>query len=101
MVTAMKKAFAKFMENRVASVDQTELMRVEKIEIKDPKDIQVRLLTGIPDIGITTSRAIINKVGSVSNLMKFTQKEMLDIDGVGKVTAKKIYDALHYGEAKG
>mgnify|MGYP001325751419 CR=1 FL=1 len=95
LLTLVEKALLKFADTKKTTVYDTELMQVEKLAVSDPRDIQVRMLTAIPDVGIATATAIIERVGNVRNVLGMSVEELQDIQDIGELTAKKIYSYLH------
>lgn len=94
--TLIQKLVLKFSNDRKApSIDDTELMRLAKIDINGPEDIQARMLTGIPNIGIATARALLRHAGTLEKLMGMTFEDIQDVPDVGEKTARVIYNALH------
>lgn len=48
----------------------------------------------LPGVGWVKSGAVATRFGSVSNMVKATEKEWMEIEGIGKTMAKKIMMAL-------
>ncbi|APY08526.1 DNA protecting protein DprA [Winogradskyella sp. J14-2] len=57
-------------------------------------------LQHVPKIGATTAKKLINHCGSAEAVFKEKKTNLLKIDGIGTVTIKGLFDAIHIEEAK-
>ena len=60
---------------------------------------QLYILQGLPDIGKKRSKLLLAHFGSVKKVMNATTAELTQIKGIGKISAKKIYDIINYHSA--
>jgi Fanconi anemia group M protein len=51
-----------------------------------------KFVSMIPKVNIITSRNILKKFGNIKNLVNASEKEILEVEGVGKLRAKNIKD---------
>ena len=60
----------------------------------------VNLVTalGIPYVGRNTAGLLVNRFGSLEAIMKATQEEIADIEGVGHVIAESVHDFMNNEE---
>lgn len=91
----IQKLIKKFEDKTPQTIYDTDLMRVAQLKITDKKDVCVRMLTGLPGIGVTTARKIIKHAGTLEKLVAMSAKELEDIEDIGEKKAKSIYDFLH------
>ena len=61
---------------------------------KKLKTKQLYILQGLPGVGPTLARRLIENFSSVSKIMKASIDELADIEGIGKVSARKIREVL-------
>lgn len=61
---------------------------------KESRDWQVHLLQGFPGIGSGTAGMILDHFGSVPLRWNVTEKEMLQVKGLGKVRVRQMMGAL-------
>ena len=54
----------------------------------------------LPNVGFEKSAALMKRFPSVEQLVKATEEEMEEVEGIGKVIAQKIYKALREGRRK-
>ena len=62
-----------------------------------PKKLQTKqlyILQGLPGVGPTLAKRLIENFSSVSKIMKASIDELAKIEGLGKVSARKIRDVL-------
>ena len=52
-------------------------------------------LEDIPGIGATRRRALLTHFKSVANLASATPEELCEVEGIGKVQAKTIWEYYH------
>ena len=53
------------------------------------------LLEDIPGVGATRRRALLTHFKSVANLASATPEELCEVEGIGKVQAKTIWEYYH------
>ena len=58
------------------------------------KSRQLYILQGLPQVGPTVARRLLNHFGSVSKMMQASIEELMRVEGIGKDSAKKIRDVL-------
>ena len=58
----------------------------------DSNDVRVVALSAIPGVGDKIAQRLLEKFGSLKAILmsKVTQKDLMDVSGVGRVTAKRI-----------
>lgn len=61
---------------------------------KDNKAWQVHLLSTFPGVGAKTAEKIVEEFGGVPLKWEVGEEDLVKIDGVGKVTARKVIEAL-------
>ncbi len=62
-----------------------------------PKKIEIQkehILSSLPGIGAKSAKALLEEFGSVSNVMKASEKEIMKVPGIGKKTAEKIQSVI-------
>lgn len=52
------------------------------------------LLRALPGIGAKSAKALLNRFGNIKNIVNASEKELLDVTGIGKKTAEKIQNVL-------
>ncbi|MBN2167382.1 MAG: hypothetical protein JW717_13995 [Marinilabiliaceae bacterium] len=60
---------------------------------KSPKNIKkkaVYFLQGLPSVGIVLAKLLLEKFGSVENVLLANENQLLEIEGIGKKKAEKI-----------
>ncbi len=57
---------------------------------KKSKNQQLYLLQGLPNVGPSLAYRLLMHFGSLSKVMKATEKQLLKVDGIGKTKAQKI-----------
>jgi len=55
-----------------------------------------KIAAELPGVGVGRSALVEKHFGSVYNMFMATEKDWLKIDGVGKVTARMSWEALHH-----
>ena len=58
------------------------------------KSRQLYILQGLPQVGPTGARRLLDHFGSVSKMMQAPIEELMRVEGIGKGSAKKIRDVL-------
>jgi DNA excision repair protein ERCC-4 len=58
------------------------------------KSRQLYILQGLPQVGPTVARRLLDHFGSVSKMMPAPIEELMRVEGIGKDSAKKIRDVL-------
>jgi DNA excision repair protein ERCC-4 len=58
------------------------------------KSRQLYILQGLPQVGPTVARRLLDHFGSVSKMMQASIEELMRVEGMGKASAKKIRDVL-------
>ncbi len=58
------------------------------------KSRQLYILQGLPQVGPTVARRLLEHFGSVSKMMQASIEELMRVEGIGKASAKKIRDIL-------
>jgi len=59
------------------------------------KDLQEHVISGLPGVSVVLSRRLLRKFKTISNLANAKEKELLEVDGVGKVLAKRLHELLN------
>lgn len=57
-----------------------------------PRDYKLGILKGYPDVSWTRAEALLKNLGSVQKVTNATEKELMEVPGIGKTLAKRIYD---------
>ena len=70
------------------------LTRSRPFTMKREDDLQEYILTGFPGIGSERARAIIECFGTLPLQWTVDEKQLSRVEGIGKVTAKKLIEAL-------
>lgn len=55
---------------------------------------QLYIIESLPSVGPVTARKLLEKFGSVKNVMNSTVEDMIQIEGIGKRTAEKIRNVI-------
>jgi Fanconi anemia group M protein len=58
------------------------------------KSRQLYILQGLPKVGPTVARRLLEHFRSVSNAMNATVEDLLQVEGVGRITAENIREVL-------
>jgi Fanconi anemia group M protein len=58
------------------------------------KSKQLFILQGLPKVGPSMAKRLLFHFMSLSNVMNATDEELMQIEGVGKVTAEKIREVI-------
>ena len=56
---------------------------------------QLSILQGLPRIGPERAERLLDRFGSIQNVINASYDELLSVDGIGKDTARKIQDILN------
>lgn len=56
---------------------------------------KIRFLKALPGVGSKSAKTLLQHFGSIKNIVNASEKELLDISGIGKKTASKIQDVLN------
>ncbi len=64
---------------------------------KKPKNQQLYLLQGLPQVGPALAYRLLQKFGSLKKVFRSTEKQLLKVDGIGKEKARKIVNFLERG----
>jgi len=59
------------------------------------KDLQEHVISGLPGVSVILSKRILRKFKTIKNLANATEKELIEVDGVGKVLAKRLDELLN------
>ena len=59
------------------------------------KDLQEHVISGLPGVSVVLSRRLLRKFKTIKNLANAKEKELLEVDGVGKVLAKRLHELLN------
>jgi len=62
---------------------------------KKPKNQQLYLLQGLPEVGPAIAFRLLMRFGSLNKIMRATEKQLLKVDGIGKTKALKIVEFIH------
>jgi Fanconi anemia group M protein len=58
------------------------------------KSKQLFILQGLPKVGPAMAKKLIGYFGSVSNVMNATVEDLMEVEGVGRISAEKIREVL-------
>ena len=58
------------------------------------KSKQLFILQGLPKVGPTVAKRLLTHFKSVSRVMKATVEELMQVEGIGKISAEKIKETL-------
>ncbi len=59
------------------------------------KDLQEHVVTGLPGVSVVLSKRILRKFKTIKNVANAKEKELMEVDGVGKVLAKRLHELLN------
>ncbi len=62
---------------------------------KRSKNALAPVLTGLPGVGPKTARMMLKTLGSMEKIAAATPEELRSVPGIGEVTARRIYEAIH------
>jgi Fanconi anemia group M protein len=60
-----------------------------------PPTVGEQILMGIPTVGIENARSVLGEFKTILGVSMASEKELMKIDGVGKVKARLIKEALN------
>jgi ERCC4-type nuclease len=82
----------------MARREQTDMRGIIKSNTaKKPKDVkrlQEFIVSSIPGISTTIAKRMLSKFGAVERIFHASEKELMEVDGVGEKLAKKIRNVL-------
>lgn len=58
------------------------------------KSKQLFILQGLPKVGPTVAKRLLEHFGSVSNAMNARVEDLVQVDGIGRISAKRIREVL-------
>ena len=58
-------------------------------------DVQLNIITGIEGIGEKNGNALLDHFGSIDKIVEATIEQLTEVDGIDKVRALVVYNALH------
>ncbi|MCD4697311.1 MAG: hypothetical protein K8S16_13830 [Bacteroidales bacterium] len=61
---------------------------------KKPKNQQLYFLQGLPAVGPSLAYRLFLHFGSLAKIMKATEKQLMNVEGIGKTNARKIVDFI-------
>ena len=50
---------------------------------------------GIPNVGKAAAKTLLNHFEDIERILKLTEEELKEVDDIGEISAKSIYDYLH------
>jgi Fanconi anemia group M protein len=62
---------------------------------KKLKDLQEYIISGLPGVSEVLSKRLLRKFKTIKNIANAKEKELLEVDGVGKVLAKRLHELLN------
>ncbi len=65
---------------------------------KKPKkleDLQEHVISGLPGVSVIISKRILKKFNTIRNFVNANEKQMIEVDGIGKVLAKRLHELLN------
>jgi len=62
---------------------------------KKLKDLQEHMVSGLPGVSVVLSKRILEKFKTIKNLANASEKELIEVDGIGKVLAKRLHNLLN------
>jgi Fanconi anemia group M protein len=65
---------------------------------KKPKkleDLQEHVISGLPGVSVVISKRILKKFNTIRNFTNANEKELVEVDGIGKVLAKRLHELLN------
>ncbi len=81
--------------------EKSSLNLLEAIEKSKSNDLFKLIFgLGIHHIGLKASKLLANKFGDMDSLLNASVKDITEIDGMGEITAKVLYDTLSLPETK-
>jgi Fanconi anemia group M protein len=58
------------------------------------KERQRFIVESFPDVGALTAENLLMKFGTIENIVNASEDELMEVEGIGKITAKKIKAVL-------
>jgi DNA excision repair protein ERCC-4 len=58
------------------------------------KSRQLYILQGLPKVGPTVAKRLLDRFGSVSNVMNACVEDLMEVEGIGRVSAERIREVL-------
>jgi len=62
---------------------------------KDIKELQEHIISGLPGVSVVLSKRILRKFKTIKEFADADETEILKVDGIGKVLAKKLHKILN------
>jgi len=62
---------------------------------KQLKDLQEHVISGLPKVSVVLSKRILKKFKTIRNFANANEKELIEVDGIGKVLAKRLHELLN------
>ena len=62
---------------------------------KKMKDLQEHVISGLPGVSVVLSKRILKKFKTIKDFANAKEKELIEVDGVGKVLAKRLHELLN------
>jgi Fanconi anemia group M protein len=59
------------------------------------KDLQEHVISGLPGVSVVLSKRILRKFKTIKNFAKAKESEIMEVNGIGKVLAKRLYRLLN------
>lgn len=59
------------------------------------KDLQEHVISGLPGVSEVLSKRILRKFKTIKDFVNAKEKDLLEVDGVGKVLAKRLHELLN------
>ena len=59
------------------------------------KDLQEHVISGLPGVSVVLSKRILKKFKTIKDFANAKEKELIEVDGVGKVLAKRLHELLN------
>ena len=56
---------------------------------------QKYIIESLPNVSAVLARRLLEKFGTVRNIMNASKKELMDVEGIGKGKAESIYEVLN------
>ena len=75
--------------------DETHRFSISKQRKKELKSIKKSSLDAIESVGVLRKKSLIRFFGSLDQITKASIKDLMNVKGIGKETAEKIFKHLH------
>jgi len=94
--------FALFLKMLQKFLNEQELYRLPRLVVnKEDKELMyASMLTAIPGIGEEKAKAIIRKFKTIQNVANATIEQLMNVEGIGRKTAERIYKFMR-GDVSG